>query len=190
MSRHPTETKTRILHSARSLFSNHGFTATSLDDILGATGITKGAFYHYFRSKDHLCEVLLDEVIQEYRDVLKTINGQAPALEQLKQWLSLLIEKTISGQWVNCRLITRLSVQIQQLGPELQTRLTDFWRWYEGLYINWFTQCGLAPRQAALSARTLTSAIFGAIWLDKSAAIDLSMPDVVDYLLGLVLKPT
>ncbi len=189
MSRHPTETKTRILHSARSLFSNHGFTATSLDDILGATGITKGAFYHYFRSKDHLCEVLVDDVIQEYRDMLKTINDQASAFEQLKQWLSVLIEKNTSGQWVNCRLISRLSVQIQQLGPDLQARLTDFWRWYEGLYITWFTQYGLSPRKAALSARTLNSAIFGAIWLDKCAASDTPMPDVVDYLLGLVLKP-
>jgi len=189
MSRHPTETKTRILHSARSLFSNHGFTATSLDDILGATGITKGAFYHYFRSKDHLCEVMLEDVVGEYRALLTTINTQVPALEQLKQWLSILIQKNTSGQWVNCRLITRLSVQIQQLGPDLQTRLTDFWRWYEGLYINWFTEYGLSPAQAALSARTLTGVIFGTIWLDKCAASTLSMPDVVDYLLGLILKP-
>ena len=189
MSRHPTETKTRILHSARSLFSNHGFTATSLDDILGATGITKGAFYHYFRSKDHLCEVMLEDVVGEYRTLLTTIDTQVPAIEQLKQWLSILIKKNTSGQWVNCRLITRLSVQIQQLCPDLQTRLTDFWRWYEGLYINWFTQSGLSPTQAVLSARTLTGAIFGTIWLDKCAASTMSMPDVVDFLLGLILKP-
>jgi AcrR family transcriptional regulator len=188
MSRHPTETKTRILHSARGLFSNHGFTATSLDDILGATGITKGAFYHYFRSKDHLCEVMLEEVVAEYKTLLMTIDKQAPAIEQLKQWLSILMEKNTSGQWVNCRLISRLSVQIQQLGPDLQTRLTDFWRWYEGLYINWFTQSGLNSAQAALSARTLIGVIFGTIWLDKCAPSTLSMPDVVDYLLGLVLR--
>jgi AcrR family transcriptional regulator len=188
MSRGPTETKSRILLSARSLFSNHGFTATSLDDILDATGITKGAFYHYFRSKDHLCQSVLESVIAEYQSLLETIDKHRPPAEQLKQWLTMLAEKNQSGQWVHCRLITRLSVQIQQLGPELQERLTQFWRWYEGLYVNWLTQCGQSKEQAKLSADILLSALFGVIWLEKNLGTGLSFSEVINHQLRLVLN--
>ena len=187
MPRNPTETRSNIVHSARNLFSNYGFMATSLDDILSASGVTKGGFYHYFRSKDHLCEVLLEDVIEEYKALEKTIDSSQSADEQLRQWLMALVEKNASGQWVNCRLITRLSVQIQQLGPELQTRLLDYWRWYEGLYENWLTGCGLTPEQSQRAARTLISVMFGAIWLDKSAPTTLTPADIIEHQLRMIL---
>jgi AcrR family transcriptional regulator len=188
MSRSPTETKSRILLSARNLFSNHGFTATSLDDILDATGITKGAFYHYFRSKDHLCQHVLESVIAEYQELLETVDRHRPPAEQLKQWLTIVMEKNQSGRWVNCRLITRLSVQIQQLGPELQDRLMNFWRWYEGLYENWLAQCGQSDEQAKLSADILLSVLFGSIWLEKNLGGSFSCPAIIDHQLQLILN--
>ena len=48
MARKATNTKSRILQVARTLYSTHGCDNTTLDDIITATGITKGAFYHYF----------------------------------------------------------------------------------------------------------------------------------------------
>lgn len=187
MPRNPTETRFNILHSARGLFSNYGFIATSLDDILGASGVTKGGFYHYFRSKDHLCEILLDEVIEEYKALANTVDSNQPAEAQLKQWLTILIEKNSSGQWINCRFITRLSVQLQQLSPELQNRLLHFWQWYEGLYEHWFSGCELSARDAKVSTRTLMSAMFGMIWLDKCAPTTLSPADIISHQLRLIL---
>jgi AcrR family transcriptional regulator len=187
MSRVPTETKSRILLSARSLFSNYGFTATSLDDILDATGITKGAFYHYFRSKDHLCQQILQDVIAEYQSLFETVDKQRPASEQLQQWLMMLMEKNLSGRWLNCRLITRLSVQMQQIGPQLQNQLIDFWRWYEGIFENWLAQCNLSSQQAKLSAQALVSVIFGTISLEKSFPGQYSIADIIQHQLQLIL---
>jgi AcrR family transcriptional regulator len=187
MPRYPTETRSNILHSARSLFSSYGFMATSLDDILSASGITKGGFYHYFRGKDHLCEVLLVEVIDEYKTLLKTLDLTQPPEEQLKRWLMALVEKNASGQWVNCRLMTRLSVQIQQLGSELQSLVLGFWRWYEGLYETWLVGCGFSPEAARLSARTLIGVMFGIIWLDKCAPTTLSPADIIEHQLRFIL---
>jgi AcrR family transcriptional regulator len=187
MSRSPTETKSRILLSARSLFSNYGFTATSLDDILDATGITKGAFYHYFHSKNDLCQQVIQEVIAEYLALFETIDKQRPAPEQLQQWLVTLMEKNLSGRWLNCRLITRLSVQTQHIEPSLQNQLVDFWRWYEGIYENWLLQCSLSSQEAKLSARALVSTIFGIIWLEKSFPGQYSIADIVQHQIQLIL---
>jgi len=55
-----TETKDRILDTAQGLVLERGFAATSLDDIISATGLTKGAFFHHFRSKADLARKLVE----------------------------------------------------------------------------------------------------------------------------------
>jgi TetR/AcrR family transcriptional regulator, transcriptional repressor for nem operon len=51
---HRTETKKKIVDSARRLFNRHGFEQVSLDDIMLGAGLTRGGFYSYFRSKSDL----------------------------------------------------------------------------------------------------------------------------------------
>ena len=55
-----TDTKERILDTAEALVLEKGFSATSLDDIISATGLTKGAFFHHFRSKSDLARKLVE----------------------------------------------------------------------------------------------------------------------------------
>jgi TetR/AcrR family transcriptional repressor of nem operon len=43
-----------ILEAAVRLFRQKGFAATSVDDLCAAAGVTKGAFFHHFRTKDDL----------------------------------------------------------------------------------------------------------------------------------------
>lgn len=58
------ETRAKILASAARLFSTRGFNAASVDDICEEAGISKGAFYHHFRSKQALFLALLDGWLQ------------------------------------------------------------------------------------------------------------------------------
>jgi AcrR family transcriptional regulator len=46
--------KERLLSVATRLFARHGFESTSVQDIVDAAGVTKGAMYHYYGSKDDL----------------------------------------------------------------------------------------------------------------------------------------
>ena len=54
-----------IKASARRLFARAGFEATSVDDIAAHAGVTKGAFYHYFDSKERVFEEILEAVQSE-----------------------------------------------------------------------------------------------------------------------------
>lgn len=40
--------KMHVIDTARELFIKHGYHATSIQDILEASGISKGSFYNYF----------------------------------------------------------------------------------------------------------------------------------------------
>jgi len=44
----------RLLDAAMQLIRERGYAATSVDDICGAAGLTKGAFFHHFKSKEDL----------------------------------------------------------------------------------------------------------------------------------------
>jgi AcrR family transcriptional regulator len=64
MQQRSEETRTKIMESAIKLFSTQGFNKASVDDICEEAGISKGAFYHHFKSKQELFLALLDGWLQ------------------------------------------------------------------------------------------------------------------------------
>ncbi len=53
-----SDTKTRILDSAESLFAEHGFEGTSLRQITSAAGVNLASVNYHFRSKDELIRAI------------------------------------------------------------------------------------------------------------------------------------
>jgi AcrR family transcriptional regulator len=64
MQQRSEETRSKILSSAIKLFSTHGYNAASVDDLCRDAGISKGAFYHHFKTKQDLFLALLDGWLQ------------------------------------------------------------------------------------------------------------------------------
>ncbi len=52
----------RLLESAKALFSQRGYCATSVEDIVESAGFSKGTFYFYFKSKEELFKSLVEEM--------------------------------------------------------------------------------------------------------------------------------
>ena len=48
------DARTRLLEAARDVIRQKGFAATSVDDLCQSAGVTKGAFFHHFKTKDAL----------------------------------------------------------------------------------------------------------------------------------------
>ena len=46
--------KTRLLDAALTVIRTKGYAATTVDDICQEAGVTKGSFFHHFKSKDEL----------------------------------------------------------------------------------------------------------------------------------------
>jgi AcrR family transcriptional regulator len=79
-------TRDAILMSCLHLFAKHGFVSTSVDMIASAAGITKGAVYWHFDSKDALFEAILDLIRTRWQAaVLQPVSATAPAADRLRQ---------------------------------------------------------------------------------------------------------
>jgi TetR/AcrR family transcriptional regulator, transcriptional repressor for nem operon len=76
---HRTETRTRILDSARRLFNRNGLTEISIDKIMAGAGLTHGGFYKYFASK----EELYAEAITHFVNCGPSEDWQRPALMEM-----------------------------------------------------------------------------------------------------------
>jgi AcrR family transcriptional regulator len=79
-----------ILTSAWSCFSRNGFHATSMDEVIAASGMSSSAVYRYFRSKDELIDATTEQglakVQQIFMDLLAQETCPTPA-----QTLALLV---------------------------------------------------------------------------------------------------
>lgn len=72
-----TDSKKQIVQTALQLFLRYPYKEVSLRDIVNEVGLTKGAFYHYYTSKDQLFEEVVryfynHVMITDYRDFPKT----------------------------------------------------------------------------------------------------------------------
>lgn len=78
----------RLLYVALQLFMKQGFNATSIDQICQTTGVSKGAFFHHFRSKNEIAEAVIENYWELLTDYLfggletYTVIGQ---LEQVRE---------------------------------------------------------------------------------------------------------
>ena len=171
MAKRLTPTKSQILEVSRGLFSVYGFNNTALDDIMVASGVTKGAFYYYFKSKEILCENVIERVMAEYKELLASLDKTAEPIEQLRQLVAKIVHLNSSGEWVNCRLILRLNLESLTEYPQIQLKLTDFRQWYTGIYADLIENCRSAGQISTLvskdiQCRMLLSFVMGTVAME------------------------
>ena len=81
------ERRSEILQKAQELFYINGYTKTSVNMVIEALGISKGAFYHYFKSKEELLDSLAENLSQNIKSKIETvvIDPDLNAIEKLNK---------------------------------------------------------------------------------------------------------
>ena len=99
-------TKGKIINAAWDLFYEQGYENTTVDEIIDASGTSKGSFYHYFEGKDALLGSLSYIFDEEYARLQNVLSDDMSAFEKLlylNSELFLMIEDRI-----DIDLLTRL----------------------------------------------------------------------------------
>ena len=86
------ETRERIIEAGRSAFASQGYDRTTNKDIADAAGLTTGALYHYFESKQALFVAVL---VHQQERVLTRIRDAADAVEGAVAKLHAVLDETV-----------------------------------------------------------------------------------------------
>jgi AcrR family transcriptional regulator len=86
--------RNEILDVARQLVYTQGYEQMSIQDILDALKISKGAFYHYFDSKPALLEALIERMVDEAEQTISPIlqDPNLSALEKIQRYFSTAVQ--------------------------------------------------------------------------------------------------
>jgi len=86
----PEERRAEIIAAARELFDTQGYEKTTMRQVMDKLGVAKGTIYHYFRSKEELLEVVVNETINEMEDVLEQFieSAEGNALQTMQQLIA------------------------------------------------------------------------------------------------------
>jgi AcrR family transcriptional regulator len=76
--RRAEETRTRIMQAAEICFASQGYDAAGLAEICRQAGVSKGAFYHHFASKQDLFLALLNVWLERLDAQIETIRAESP----------------------------------------------------------------------------------------------------------------
>src|SRR5271157_1030211 len=87
------DTVRKMLNAAIELFVKEGYHGASIADIADATGLTKGAIYFHFKSKDALMSAILEEFEKLYLDrmIAEVEAKKGSALDKIKHYFRFTV---------------------------------------------------------------------------------------------------
>jgi TetR/AcrR family transcriptional regulator, transcriptional repressor for nem operon len=122
----PDFTREKILQSAFCEIHRQGFQAASLANILQDTGMTKGALYHHFPTKQALGLAVIDEVIKQRLDglIFRPLRDSEQPVEMLLEIIAT-IDKKVPADYImlGCPL-NNLMQEMSALDELFQERLS------------------------------------------------------------------
>lgn len=87
------ERREQILDAAETVFGKRGFAKARMDDIVQEAGLSKGALYWYYKSKDALILALLDRVFgSEFSKAEELVEQQLPASQKLTSFMQAVMD--------------------------------------------------------------------------------------------------
>lgn len=126
-----TVRKNEILDTAQRLFYSIGYERTTVDIIIHETGIAKGTFYYYFKSKLNLLYSLVDRMVNQMMTAaLPIIEAETNSIEKLRNLFNTigiiklnnieLVLQVVNILYRDENLITRYTMNkkfIEKFGP-------------------------------------------------------------------------
>jgi len=172
-------TRERLLDAAKKLVMSKGFAGTSIDDVLKETRLTKGAFFHHFKSKSDLARELVKRYALKDLKLFQEFDRQSQQtsddpLEQVKIFLKLF-EAYISNSEdpaPGC-MYAVYTYESRQFDPDVLDFVSDTLRKWTSIYVRKFQEVldryhPALPVTARQLAEMIVSVIEGGLILQRA----------------------
>ncbi|WP_211881588.1 TetR/AcrR family transcriptional regulator [Pseudarthrobacter albicanus] len=184
---HRQARRLQIAEAALRCFGRKGFQGTSMADIIAESGLSAGAIYGHFRSKDELIEVAVREILDHLLRELNAFRTSDPLPEPrevLKAFLQGIGEDIIErGLLLQVWAEAMTDPGLRRVAAGTVTGLKEL---FAGYLITWYTKSrGLTPAEASTRAGKYAAVMLGVCqgFIVQSALIPGF--DAEEYLAGL-----
>jgi len=121
-------TKEKILDAAQQLMLAKGFPATTVDEICQAAGFTKGSFFHYFASKEHLGKEVLDRFYVLLQQTIDqgSFRKKSDPLQRVYGYVDRFIEMSTNPELPNGCLLGHFTQELSDTHPEIRSLCAQY----------------------------------------------------------------
>jgi AcrR family transcriptional regulator len=118
----PSESRARLVATARDLYASQGVGSTSPRQVLAASGVGQGSLYHHFPAKHDLALAAISATVTDsLAAAAGDLRGDGPALERLRAYLERPRD-TANG----CRIGRLTSDEAVMSDPELAAEVGSY----------------------------------------------------------------
>jgi AcrR family transcriptional regulator len=181
-----------IFNASVTLFLEKGFQETTMQQIADSAGMGKSTLYDYFATKDEILVSYVEDAIFDLVEQARQIaSGDIPSDEKLRQVMHLHLEYLLA----NKEFYTRLTFEVQRLGPESQRRIQARRHAYQDLLRQLIEDAvregAFRPVNALLAARTIMTLLTPVAYTTRPTGTpDEMLDEALDIFYHGVMKQT
>lgn len=150
----------QVIRDSTELFWRKGFSGTSMQDVVKATGLKPGSLYLAFGSKEGLYRAAVEYYSEQSRARVSRLLEEAPSVgEGICQLLLTMTQESGTSNYCSCFLV-KSQLELAAVGGELLTAVTDHMARMEALYTEFLSR-DYPPEQAQTYAASLIMQIYG-----------------------------
>ncbi len=170
------ETHARILQVAGKLFRERGFDGIGVADLMKSAGLTHGAFYNHFESKDALASDVSEHVLKQTTCAWSDLAEVGNDCAGFESFISTYLSKHHRDDPGSGCLIAALGGEVSRQGPSVRRAFTAGLR----PMIDFLTRCAAGRSRAAKRERALVTlaTLVGTVMLAR-AVDDADLSDEV-----------
>jgi AcrR family transcriptional regulator len=104
------QTEKLIKEKAKSLFFKKGFLNATTQEIADEAGVNRALIHYYFRSREQMLDVLLDETIQEKKDRVRNILvSELPFRQKIARYIDTVVDYGLKYPYLDNFIISEIA---------------------------------------------------------------------------------
>ena len=124
--------RAQIIEAAIDCFLDHGYTNTSMSDIIKASGLSSGSIYSHFSGKEDILNTAINERLNNVKELYETLPEGAGPQD--------ILETIHTNQLVNDNFSAMLRIRLESLhAPEIARATADIMPLLQGIIVKTLT---------------------------------------------------
>ena len=149
--------KEKIINSTLDVMEGRGYRAVSVDEIISHAGVSKGSFYHSFKSKEELAMQALEEYERRGTEIIQSgsyRNIEDPVLRAIA--FVQYIEDKSTELWEHGCLLGSVALEVAESHPKLLQKIDDLFEEFERGVATIFTPALRARKVRKVTGKDLS----------------------------------